>query len=67
MLVDGKVLMDNRRVRTVCEEEVLCEAQQETEATLSRAGLRAMLTPPPGFWGQTSLTFTENPAPKHAW
>lgn len=67
VLVDGVVLMANRRTTTVCEDDVMREAQEEAEATLSRAGLRDMLNPPLGFWGQARLTFAENPAPKHRW
>ena len=53
VLVDGKILMEGRKVRTVDEADVLGFAQQETEAMLDRAGLRDLLGFPPKFWGHS--------------
>ena len=46
VIVDGKVLMENRIVKTVNEEEVLEMAQRETEAMLDRMQLRDLLKTP---------------------
>jgi cytosine/adenosine deaminase-related metal-dependent hydrolase len=53
VIVDGNVLMENRRVKTVAEDEVLEMAQRETEAMLDRTGLRALLETPDRFWGHS--------------
>lgn len=53
VIVDGKILMEGRRVLSVDEAEVLEFAQQETEAMLDRADLRSLLEFPPKFWGHS--------------
>lgn len=53
VLVDGKVLMEGRAVRTVNEAEVLKMAQKEAETMLGRVSLRALLEPREGFWGRS--------------
>jgi len=53
VIVDGRILMENRRVQTVDEAGVLEYAQQETETMLDRAGLRTLLATREGFWGRT--------------
>jgi cytosine/adenosine deaminase-related metal-dependent hydrolase len=53
VIVDGKVLMEGRRVTTVDEAEVLDDAQAETEAMLDRTGLRPLLATPATFWGHS--------------
>jgi cytosine/adenosine deaminase-related metal-dependent hydrolase len=55
VLVDGRVLMRDRQVLTVDEEEVLSTAQHEAEAAIRRTGLEALTVPPEGFWGRTRL------------
>ena len=51
VIVDGKVLMENRVVKTVNEEEVMGMAQRESEAVLDRMGLRDLLKTHEQFWG----------------
>jgi cytosine/adenosine deaminase-related metal-dependent hydrolase len=51
VIVDGRVLMEGREVRTVDEAEVMEAAQRETEAMLARIDGAGLLTPPPRFWG----------------
>jgi hypothetical protein len=53
VLVNGKILMEGRKVLTVSEAEVLELAQREAEAMLDRVGLRSLLEFPPKFWGHS--------------
>ena len=49
-IVNGKVLMEDGRVNTVDELEVMELAQVATDRMLDRAGLRHLLAPPPNLW-----------------
>jgi len=49
-IVDGKVLMQDGRVTTVDEAEVMELAQVATDRMLDRSGLRHLLTPPATLW-----------------
>lgn len=51
VVVDGRVLMEGRRVPHVDVADVLREAAAETEAMLHRAGLRPLLAEPATLWG----------------
>jgi cytosine/adenosine deaminase-related metal-dependent hydrolase len=53
VIVDGRVLMERREVKTVKVEEVLDLAQAETEAALRRTQLEHLLAIPERFWGVT--------------
>ena len=53
VVVDGKLLMEGRKVLTVNEADVLEFAQRETEAMLDRTGLRDLTGFPPKFWGHS--------------
>ena len=55
VLVDGRVVMRDRRVLTVSEEEVLTMAQREADAAIHRTGLGELTQLPEGFWGRTRL------------
>lgn len=55
VLVDGRVLMRDRRVLSVNEEDVLLLAQRESEAAMRRAGLEELTALPAGFWGTSRL------------
>jgi cytosine/adenosine deaminase-related metal-dependent hydrolase len=56
VLVDGRILMRDRRVLTVDEEKILVAAQRESNLAIQRAGLPNNLTQlPDGFWGTTRL------------
>jgi hypothetical protein len=49
-IVNGKVLMEDGRVNTVDELEVMELAQVATDRMLDRAGLRHLLASPPNLW-----------------
>ena len=53
VIVNGKVLMENRIVKTVNESEVLEMAQRETDDMLDRMDLRGLLNTPERFWGHS--------------
>lgn len=53
VIVDGRVLMENRVVSSVNENRVLDNAQAEAELMIERGGYRALLEPLPTFWGHT--------------
>ena len=55
VLVDGRVLMRDRRVLSVNEEEVLLLAQREADAAIKRSGLEKLVETPEGFWGRSRL------------
>jgi 5-methylthioadenosine/S-adenosylhomocysteine deaminase len=49
-IVNGRVLMEDRKVTTVDETEVMEDAQIAAELMLERTGLRPLLAPPPNVW-----------------
>jgi cytosine/adenosine deaminase-related metal-dependent hydrolase len=49
-IVDGRVLMEDYRVLTLDQNEVLEAAQQACERMLDRSGLRHLLQTPQNFW-----------------
>ena len=53
VMVDGKVLMEGRVVKSVDEREALALSQRATERMLDRAGVRDLLELPEGFWGRS--------------
>jgi 5-methylthioadenosine/S-adenosylhomocysteine deaminase len=55
VIVDGKVLMEDRRVLTVDMDAVLAEAEAQSWAVVKRAGLESHLTGP--GWGMVHRTF----------
>jgi 5-methylthioadenosine/S-adenosylhomocysteine deaminase len=55
VLVDGRVLMRDRRVLSVNEEDVLAMAQREADAAIQRTGLEKLKETPEGFWGRSRL------------
>lgn len=55
VVVDGRVLMRDRRVLTVDEKKILDAAQRESDLAIRRAGLQDMTALPDGFWGTTRL------------
>ncbi len=55
VIVDGRILMRDRRVASVDEAEVLDAAKRETELMLERTGLRHLTEEPAGFWRQSRL------------
>jgi hypothetical protein len=61
VIVDGRILMEGRTVRTVDETEVLEAAQEETVKMLDRTGQCHTLETPKEFWGHTRLPFQRPP------
>jgi cytosine/adenosine deaminase-related metal-dependent hydrolase len=55
VLVDGRVLMRDRQVLSVNEEEVLLAAEREANAAIARTGLERLKELPEGFWGKSRL------------
>jgi len=50
VIVDGEVMLEDRRPTRVDADTVLDAAQRETELMLERTGFRPMLETPDGFW-----------------
>jgi 5-methylthioadenosine/S-adenosylhomocysteine deaminase len=57
VIVDGRVLMEGRRILTVDEPAALDFAEAEARAVVARAGLEPHLTAP--GWGQVRMTFDQ--------
>lgn len=55
VLVDGRILMRDRKVLTVDENAVLEMADREAAAAIRRTGLESALETPEGFWGRSHL------------
>jgi cytosine/adenosine deaminase-related metal-dependent hydrolase len=55
VLVDGRVLMRDRKVLSVNEEEALTMAQREADLAIRRTGMPDLTALPEGFWGSTRL------------
>lgn len=53
VIVDGEVIMENRVVKTVDEEMVLEQAQNEAERIIEKCGLGPYMKLAKNFWGQT--------------
>ncbi|MED3789352.1 amidohydrolase family protein [Peribacillus frigoritolerans] len=51
VIVDGKLIMEGRNVRTIHESTVLDEANEEAFSTIKRAGLEKYMQPTKYFWG----------------
>jgi 5-methylthioadenosine/S-adenosylhomocysteine deaminase len=54
-IVNGRVLMRDRQVRSVDETRVLEYAQREAARAVERTGLQALTATPEGFWGQSRM------------
>jgi cytosine/adenosine deaminase-related metal-dependent hydrolase len=52
-IVNGRVLMRDRKVLSVNEDDVLTLAQREADAAIRRTGLESMTQTPEGFWGRS--------------
>ena len=56
VIVDGRIALQNRKAMFVDEDEILDDAQRETEAMLDRTGFRYMLETPKTFWNHIRAT-----------
>jgi hypothetical protein len=50
VIVDGRIVMENRMAQTVNEAAVLAEAQSEAEKMLDRTGFQKSAELPERFW-----------------
>jgi cytosine/adenosine deaminase-related metal-dependent hydrolase len=55
VIVNGRVLMRDRRLLTVNEDSVVANAQREADAAIRRTGLKRLMETPDGFWGRSRL------------
>jgi len=53
VIVDGRILMENRKALTVNEDEILERAQQSADRVIHRAGLESFMALPEKFWGHS--------------
>jgi cytosine/adenosine deaminase-related metal-dependent hydrolase len=53
VIVNGRVIVRNRRVLTVNEDSVVALAEREANAAIRRAGLDKLKETPEGFWGRS--------------
>ncbi|WP_210485947.1 amidohydrolase family protein [Microvirga antarctica] len=56
VIVDGRIALKGRAAQFVNEDEVLDDAQRETELMLDRTGFRSMLETPKMFWKHVRAT-----------
>ncbi|WP_293865541.1 amidohydrolase family protein [uncultured Alsobacter sp.] len=56
VIVDGRIALQGRKAMFVDEDEVLDDAQRETEAFLDRVGMRSALETPDTFWRHVRAT-----------
>ncbi len=59
VIVDGKLVMENKVVLTVDENDVFDEANAEFLRTIERANLTEYFDMPPGFWGSMIVNWNE--------
>ena len=53
VIIDGKIVMENRTVRTVKEDRVLEQAQKVAQEVIESNDLKKYLVPAKGFWGSS--------------
>jgi hypothetical protein len=53
VIVDGEILMEDRKVKTVDETAVLEKAQTELEAAIDRSGLKNLHETTGKYWGHS--------------
>ncbi|MBB3020936.1 cytosine/adenosine deaminase-related metal-dependent hydrolase [Microvirga lupini] len=56
VIVDGRIAMQDRKAVLVDEDEILDDAQRETDAMLDRTGFRSTLETPKMFWRHVRAT-----------
>ncbi len=60
VIVDGQVIMEDRLVKTVNEDDILAEAEAEAHRTILDAGMEHFYQLPPNFWGSSRIILTED-------
>jgi 5-methylthioadenosine/S-adenosylhomocysteine deaminase len=53
VFINGKMLMENRQVKSVTESDVLDRAQTALDTAVTRTGLQSLLDIPDRFWGHS--------------
>lgn len=53
VMVEGKILMENRQVKHVDEEKILKDAEREAELMVKRSGVKPFMGMPRRFWGNS--------------
>lgn len=61
VIVDGQIVMENRKVKTLDEKAALLDGHEELLETVERAGLEKHLKVPPTFWGHSQGWLDEPP------
>ena len=56
VIVGGEVMMENKLPTRVNKDDILREAQNETNKMIERMGAKPLLELPDGFWGQTKYS-----------
>ena len=51
VLIDGRTVMENRKMTRVDERQILKKAQREAERFIEMADLKHLMETPPNFWG----------------
>jgi cytosine/adenosine deaminase-related metal-dependent hydrolase len=51
VIVDGKIIMENRKLKTVNEEDILCRMQKEAERMIEKGDLQPLMRRPRDYWG----------------
>lgn len=59
VIVDGEILMRDRKVLHVDEKKVILEATEESNRTIDRAGLRIFMKPTVSMWNSTRMYVDE--------
>jgi cytosine/adenosine deaminase-related metal-dependent hydrolase len=62
VIVEGRVLMERRRVLAADTGAILDDAAREADAVIRRAGLAPFMQPPEGFWSRTYGRITDDRA-----
>lgn len=60
VIVEGRLLMENRKVLSVDEESIMKEAEEEAITTIERAGMQRFLEPCDTFWGHPRMALNHN-------
>jgi cytosine/adenosine deaminase-related metal-dependent hydrolase len=53
VIVDGKILMENREIKTIDEKSVLDKAQEEIKSAVGRSGLKKLFDTTDRYWGHS--------------
>ena len=60
VIVDGKIRMEDRKVLSVDESEIILESNRESMETIKRAKVEKYMEPSDEFWGSTRMYLNSN-------